>query len=155
STFSFGEPSYTVSEDAGSLVITVNRTGPSGPATVQFATSNGTGQSGVHYMATAGTLNFAAGQTLQSFTIPIVSYPPASGNKTFSITPSNPSSGGSLVFPSAASVNIVARGRHPLGDYDGVGFTQVGVFRVSTATWTLLDNAFGHSTQYGANKLFD
>jgi hypothetical protein len=133
----------------------VFRTGGSGPATVQVATFNGTGQAGVHYLPVATTLGFAAGQTFQTFTVPIVGYDPAAGNRTFTVTLNNPSSGGTFAFPAAATVNIVARGRHPLGDYDGVGFTQVGVFRVSNAVWTVMDNGFGRGMQFGAANLFD
>lgn len=155
SQFQFGEPSYTVSEASGSLLVTVQRSGGTGAASVQYATAGGTATAGVDYTAVSGTLNFAAGQNVQSFRIPLLNNPSPSGNVAVNVSLNNPSGSSTVVYPSAVTVNIVASGKHTLGDFDGVGFDEIGVFRPSTATWTILDNNGGHSSQYGATNLFD
>ncbi len=62
-----------VRETAGSITLTVNRTGGSiGSITVNYATSDGTAKSGTNYTATNGTLTFAPGVTSQTIEIPIL-----------------------------------------------------------------------------------
>ncbi|SIN90900.1 Calx-beta domain-containing protein [Singulisphaera sp. GP187] len=155
SVFQFGASSYTVSETSGSLLVTVQRSGGSGAASVAYATSNGTATAGLDYTAVSGTLNFAPGQTVQSFVIPILNDQVPDGNETINLVLGSPSAGSTLGFLSSAVVTIVAPGRHPLGDYDGVGFTQIGIFRPSNAMWTILNNTGGRGSAYGAGNLFD
>ncbi|AGA29745.1 Calx-beta domain-containing protein [Singulisphaera acidiphila] len=155
SVFQFGAPSYTVSKTSGSLLVTVQRSGGSGAASVAYATSNGTATAGVNYTSVSGTLNFAPGQTVQSFVIPILNDQIPDGNKTVNLVLGTPSATATLGFPSTAVVTIIAPGNHPIGDYDGVGFTQVGIFRPSNAMWTILNNTGGRGSAYGASNLFD
>jgi Calx-beta domain len=72
-TFTFSSATYSVAENAGIKTITVNRGGDTSIATsVDYATSDGTASAGTDYTATSGHLDFAAGQTTNSFTIPII-----------------------------------------------------------------------------------
>ncbi|WP_406700320.1 Calx-beta domain-containing protein [Singulisphaera sp. Ch08] len=155
SVFQWGAPSYTVSETSGSLLVTVQRSGGSGAASVSYATSDGTATAGFDYTAVTGTLNFAPGQTVQSFVIPILNDQVADGNETINLILANPSAGATLGFPSSAVVTIIAPGHHPIGDYDGVGFTQIGIFRPSNAMWTILNHTGGRGSAFGAANLFD
>jgi hypothetical protein len=107
----FSSATYSVNEDAGSIVITVNRVdGATSSATVDFATSNGTAVAGSDYTAVSGTLTFAHGETSRSFSIPILSDNIFEEDETINLTLSNP---GGLPFsevtlgnPSTAVVTI-------------------------------------------------
>jgi hypothetical protein len=71
--FFFSAPSYSVGEATPSALITVKRSGSvTGPAHVDYLTSDGSAQQGLDYKATAGTLSFLAGQSLKTFTVPIL-----------------------------------------------------------------------------------
>src|SRR5437762_3269943 len=69
----FDSAIYSVDENGGSATITVTRSGVlSGVLTVRYATSNGTATAPADYTAKSGTLTFNAGETIKTFTIPIV-----------------------------------------------------------------------------------
>src|SRR4051794_2949070 len=74
STFSFASSLFSVNENdaSGQATITVNRGGATNIASsVDYATSDGTATAGSDYTATNGTLNFAAGETTKTFTVPV------------------------------------------------------------------------------------
>ena len=56
------------------------------PVTVSYATVDGTALAGRDYMKTTGSVVFAAGQTLQTITVPILPTTIYSPSKTFSLT---------------------------------------------------------------------
>jgi hypothetical protein len=91
----FSSTNYSVGEGAGHFDVTVTRTGDtSGPATVNYTTADQTGaghasQSSDYEVAT-GTLNFAAGQTSQTFRILIVDDLLVEGNETIDLVIWNP-----------------------------------------------------------------
>ncbi len=63
----------TVNEAAGTATFTVSLSVPSGQAvSVNFASVDGTAQSTADYTGVSGTLNFAAGVTSQTITVPIL-----------------------------------------------------------------------------------
>ena len=98
----FSSATYSVNEDAGSIVITVNRVeGATGNVTIDFATSNGTAVAGSDYTATSGTLTFTQGETSKSFSIPIISDNNVEGDETINLTLSNI---GGTPFPSTATL---------------------------------------------------
>ena len=66
----FSAASYSVSEGTGTVTITIFRTGnTSGEAGVTYSASNGTGSQGKDLNSVFGQLNFADGETTQTFTI--------------------------------------------------------------------------------------
>ena len=83
--FEFG--SYSVAEDAGSVLIGVVR-GDDGnfPITVDYATTNATATAGQDYTETKGTLAFAAGEKVKLFTVSILNDSLKEPNKTFRLT---------------------------------------------------------------------
>ncbi len=103
---------YSVSEGAGSVKITVRRSGgrASGVA-VHYATSPDTATGGgTDYSDASGDLTFAtsgAGAAIQTITIPITQDLLAEGAETFQVTLSSPTGGGVLVSPSVATVTIL------------------------------------------------
>jgi hypothetical protein len=71
-TFHFSDATPDFFENVGNATITVNRGGDTSiPATVHYATSDGTAIAGTDYTATSGDLSFAAGQTSREFTVPV------------------------------------------------------------------------------------
>lgn len=80
--------SYSTSETAGSVVLTVTRTGtPTGATSATFSTANGTAISGVAYTSTNGTLSWADGDsTSKSITVPIMDQSLSHGTQTFTVT---------------------------------------------------------------------
>lgn len=68
----FSTTNVSVSEVSGAVSISVRRTGDtSQPATVDYATADGTATAGSDYAATSGTLTFAAGETSKTFTVTV------------------------------------------------------------------------------------
>lgn len=105
----FNASNYTVNEGAGSITITVNRSGLDlPPVTVDYATSDGTAQQRSDYNLTLGKLSFAAGQTSKTFTVLITDDGYVEGNETVNLTLSNPAGGASLGVPNKAVLTIVS-----------------------------------------------
>lgn len=106
-TVSFSEPTLNISEAESTATLTVQRSGDSSSsASVNFSTSNGTAVAGSDYTATSGTVTFAANQTTQTITIPILSDVVVEGNESFSVTLTNPT-GAMLGSQSGATVTII------------------------------------------------
>ncbi len=109
--------SYSVPQTAPSVTVTVNRMdSSSGPASTQYTTASGTATAGTYYQATSGTLQWASGNsTPQTFKVPIISAAPFTGNKTFSVALTDPSTGASVASPGQATVTIAGSGTAPVG----------------------------------------
>ncbi len=119
---------YSVNENQGAATITVTRTGGSdGAVSVSYATSNGTATAGSDYTATSGVLNFAAGETNKSFTIPIINDTAIEGLETVTLTLSNPTGGATLGSQPTATLTITS---------DDVA-TQPGVLQFDGATYNV------------------
>jgi beta-glucosidase len=88
----FSASTYSVNEDAGTATITVNLSAATTVATsVDYATSDGTAIAGTDYTATNGTLNFAAGDMSETFTVDITDNVFYNAPTTINLTLSNPS----------------------------------------------------------------
>src|SRR5262249_44467695 len=93
----------------GTATITVTRTGGSNvPVSVNYATSNGTALAGSDYTATSGTLNFAAGETSKTFTIPITNDTAVENPETVTLTLSNPTRGATPASAATATLTIIS-----------------------------------------------
>ncbi len=106
--FNFSSGSYAAGEAAGSVLVTVTRSGGSdGAVSVSFATSDGTALAGVDYTATAVVLSWVAGDAAdQHVSIPILNRPGAQGDRSFGVTLSAPTGGATLGPLSNAVVTI-------------------------------------------------
>ena len=62
---------------------------PTGPVTMDYATSNGTATAGSDYLAVSGQISFAAGDTVRTISVPIVGDTVPEGNETFTVNLSN------------------------------------------------------------------
>jgi hypothetical protein len=116
---SFAATRYPVNEGAGSVVINVQRSGVNvNPATVKYQTIDGTAIAGSDYTATSGTLQFAAGQTAKTFSVPITDDNVNKGERTFQVQLAldNGTFPAAIVEPSTATVRIFDNDGNPLYD---------------------------------------
>ena len=105
---SFATTNYVVSEGAGNLIVSVNRTnGSSGVVSVNYSTVPGSALPGFKYTTTVGTLTFNDGESNKTFAVPILEENQVEGNQTFSLILSNATGGASLGSPIAIPVTIV------------------------------------------------
>jgi hypothetical protein len=92
----------------GNIVFTVTLTQAlTAPATVDYATSNGSAIAGTDYTAGSGTLTFPAGTTSETISIPVtVNTTAPTGSKVFTLTLSNASSNANIVAASATGTIV-------------------------------------------------
>jgi hypothetical protein len=97
----FSAPVYVAAERGRAALITVKRGGAAtNPATVQYASADGTARAGEDYTATSGMLSFGRGVLSRTFTVPILNDSTAEPTETVSLSLSNPV-GASLGLSSA------------------------------------------------------
>jgi len=102
----FSQPQFDLIETDGMATITVTRSGDaSAPASIDYATSDGTATQRTDYILASGTLNFAATETSKQFTVLVIDDLYSEGTESFNISLSNPV-GTSLGVRSTASVTI-------------------------------------------------
>ncbi|PYT05064.1 MAG: hypothetical protein DMF65_00985, partial [Acidobacteria bacterium] len=104
----FDSATYNVNEGDKKVVVQVDRSGDlTGPATFEYATSDGTASSRSDYTATAGTLFFAHDETTKFITIYVTDdMIGPEGVETFNVTLSNPSGGGVVGATATTTVRI-------------------------------------------------
>ncbi len=103
---SFGSPIFTVSECGVSTAIPVVLTGvTNNTASVNFATTDGSGTAGTNYFATNGTLIFQPGQTEQSFAVQVINNHVIGPDHTVNLSLSS-SVNAQLLNPSTALLTI-------------------------------------------------
>ncbi|MEP6849461.1 MAG: Calx-beta domain-containing protein [Acidobacteriota bacterium] len=97
-----------VGEAAGTAIIQVRRLGgTAGTVSIDYATANGTATAGQDYIAASGTLIFNDGQTIATFSVPILQDNIGESNETVFLTLSNPTGGAGLGSPITRSLVIV------------------------------------------------
>ncbi len=103
---SFQPASYTVTEGAGTVAVTVNRIGSiASAASVSYSTQSGTATSGDDFPATSGTLNWPAGDgSTRTIAVPIINDALVESAEAFTILLSNPT--GAIIGAGTATVNI-------------------------------------------------
>jgi CSLREA domain-containing protein len=151
---SFSASAYTVTETAGSVIITASLTAASSlTATVQFATSDDTAAAGSDYVSTGGTLTFTPGITQSILSVPIVSDSLHEGPETFNLALTNPV-GANLAAPSTTTVTILDTDPAPAVTFSSSAYT-VGenagsaVITVSLSAPSALTATVGYSASGG------
>jgi hypothetical protein len=139
----FDQSDFQVLENGGQAVITVERShGESGPATVQFATSDGTATAGQDYTATSGTLSWAAGdESSKVIRVPILDDSVAEGTETVRLTLSSPTGAGLDPERSAAVLSILEGGRNGDDNEDGGNRNSPGTVRFAERSFQGLEGA--------------
>jgi hypothetical protein len=108
SVVSFTAGSYNIQENMDFRTVTVMRTGDlSGPATVDYATADGTASQRTDYTLAVGTLRFAANESSKTIDILISEDLKREGNETLTVTLSNGTGQALLGNPATASVVII------------------------------------------------
>jgi hypothetical protein len=154
----FSTATTSISETAGSVVITVTRAGGLGPFSVHYATADGTARAGTDYLAASNTLNFAAGDISKTIAVTILNDAVADASETFSLSLSSPTGGAVLGTQSTSTVTVIDNTYRAAGDFDADGRSDVGVFRPSTAQWFVLRSTAGLLSpfpSFGAPNLGD
>ncbi len=123
-TLAFSASTASVNEDAGTVTLTVTRTGgTAGVASVAFATSDNTAEAGSDYSAAGNTLSWSDGDsTSKDIVIDITNDSDDESDETFTVTLSN-ASVASLGTPTTATVTIA--------DDDDAGEVSLSVSSVS------------------------
>ena len=120
SSIQLGAAAYAVNESARQVLINVTRTGvTTSPASVNYATADGTASRLRDYSQTLGTLNFAANEASKTVTVFVTNDAFVESAETFTFTLTN-AAGATLGTPAAAVVTITSddatSGANPVGD---------------------------------------
>ena len=104
----------TVDETARAANFFVYLTRPSTlPVSVSYATADGTAAAGQDYQATAGLLNFGAGEMVKTVSVPLINDDPAENDEFFHLTLANPS--GATLAAGTGSAMIGRNDAPPVG----------------------------------------
>ncbi|MCG9886012.1 MAG: hypothetical protein MH825_10650 [Cyanobacteria bacterium] len=113
STYQFGGATFTATEAATTVqaAITISRTGDTTQAgSVSFATSDGTATAGADYTATNQVVSFAAGETVKTVNVPVLTDAIAEATaETVNLTLTSPT-GGTLGTQATATLSINDQG---------------------------------------------
>ncbi|WP_299982099.1 autotransporter domain-containing protein [uncultured Pseudoteredinibacter sp.] len=135
--FNFSAASYDVNEDAGSATITVRRTGGSnGDVSVNYATSDDSASASSDYSSSAGTLNWASGDTTdKTFSVAINTDILNEPTEKVLLTLSSPAGSATLGSQANAVLNIlninepgapeISKEDISVTDFDGDGLVEV------------------------------
>ncbi len=120
-TIQFAPATYTVSEAAGVVTVTVTRAGDTTVAAAADCTTfDQTATERRDYLLTLGRLEFAAGETQKTVTVFITNDVHVEGDETFQVVLSNPSVGAALGAATTATVTIASDdavlGPNPIDD---------------------------------------
>jgi len=108
SSIQFNATSYVVNESAGSVTVNVSRGGNTANAvTINYATSNGTAATPGDYTNVSGSLQFAAGETLKSFVVPIIDDALVERTETLNLVLSGPGGGAFAGAPFTSAITIL------------------------------------------------
>ncbi len=105
-TLKFVKNVYSVSKSAGTVGVTVLRTGGTvGTVSVNYATTNGTAAAGTAFTYTSGTLTFLPGEASKVIVIPIANKADSPG-KTFTVEITDVTAPAVLSSPTSTTVSI-------------------------------------------------
>jgi hypothetical protein len=129
---SFEASQVSVAQSTAAVTVSVKRTGVIGqPASVNYSTSNGTAVAGTDYTATSGTLQWAENDaTPKTVSVPVNHTQPFSGNRSFGIVLSDPSSATAIGNPGSSTVTIT-----------GEDTTGPGTLTLSDASYSVIQSA--------------
>lgn len=141
--FAFSTAAASVDESAGSLTVTIQRSGVTTSAvTVEVSTSNGTALGGTDFTAIspAQTVSFAADDTEETVNIPIANRSGFQGSREFSVLLSNPQPGGQAELGTIITQTVTINDTEPAGftvsPTSGLVTTEAG----GTAQFTVVLN---------------
>ena len=119
------------------FTVSLSTAAPSGGATIDFATSNGTALAGTDYTATTGMLSFSAGETSKTIDVTVSGDATVENDETLTITLSN-ATGTSVVIGDSTGTGTITNDDTAIVTIANVVVNE----NAGTATVTLaLDNA--------------
>jgi hypothetical protein len=108
SSIQFNATNYIVNEGGGGANITVTRSGnTSNAVTINYATNNGTAVAPADYINTSGSLQFAPGETVKQFVVPIVDDAAVERTETINLVLSGPGTGALEGSPFTSTISIL------------------------------------------------
>jgi len=128
-----------VREDVGTIVFTVDRNrGSTGAVSVSWVTVDGEGdnpaEAGVDYVASTGTLNFAAGETRKTFQVGVVASDSARRQRQFDVALANPA-GLTGLDPEARRVTVTIVADDGADKDDCRGFCDCFIATAAWGSW--------------------
>lgn len=106
--FRFTTSTFSVNENAGTVNITIVRTGGNqGTVTVDYAVAGGTATAGTDFEASTAKLTFAPKETSKTFTVRILDDANSEGTEAATITLTNPTNGAIIAAPGTATISII------------------------------------------------
>ena len=118
----FVSATYSTAENTGVVSVTVQRAAAAVTSTVAYATSNGSGEAGLDYTTTTGTLIFNPGELVKSFDITIVVDSLYEHDETLYISLSNPVMA-ALGNQNISEIRIIDDDPAPMIEFDTPPFT--------------------------------
>jgi ribosomal protein L35AE/L33A len=117
----FDESSWSVAEEAGVAVVTVERShGEDGAVTVQYATADGTATAGSDYTPVSGTLSWGHDDgSDRTFTVPILADAVAEAAETIQLVLSSPTGGATIEAGRGTAVIVILANGGTGGGGDG------------------------------------
>ena len=104
----FSATGYVVNENAGSVTVSVTRSGDaSNTSTINYATTNGSAKLPNDYTATSGSLQFASGETVKTFVVPIIDDALVEGNEIINLALSSPGANAVEGSPFTSTITIL------------------------------------------------
>lgn len=108
SSIQFNASAYVVNESAGSVIVNVTRSGNiENAVTINYATGDGSATHPNDYTNTSGSLQFAAGETVKSFAVPIIDDGWVEGPESINVILSGPGSGALEGSPFTSTISIL------------------------------------------------
>ena len=108
SSIQFSATNYTVSESEASLTVAVTRIGNTqSSVTMSYSTTNGSASAPNDYVTSSGTLQFAVGETVKYFMVPIIDDLNVEETESFNLVVNVPSAGAMQGSPFIATVNVL------------------------------------------------
>jgi PKD repeat protein len=158
---SFNISSYYVNEDTGTVTVNITKTGNDlFPASVHYATADGTAHNGVNYVAKSGTLTFQPADKFKTFTVNIYDDNVFDAQKYFTVSLSSPAN---ATLGSNISSNIYINDTDVLADFMSnvtsgtspldIQFNDTSIGSITSWQWNF-DDGTGNSTIRNATHTF-
>jgi hypothetical protein len=132
----FNQPAFSVNEGDGTATVWVRRLGAAAAFSVNYATASGTATTGADFQTAAGTLDFAATDSLKSFSVTIENDTVMESTEQLTLSLSNPTNGVTIATPSTATLSIFDNNVHASVRPDGKSFGPVGKPAFSIIGWS-------------------
>jgi hypothetical protein len=133
-----GATTFSNYEGSQAIVATVTRTGDvSAASSVDYATADGTATANADYAPVSGTLNFAAGESSKTISVPIINDNVFESNESINLTIGNATAGNNLLFPNTAVLTIFDNDSQPNISAAGITVNEPPIGNINAADFTV------------------